>query len=72
MHETIASKTSRSRQSRTSAYSEQREHGRAFVTFTAATPLGHPLAPILAYWLDDHVFVTATPIGFTVMNAIPQ
>jgi hypothetical protein len=63
--------TSHSRQSRTRAYSEQLEHGRAFATFTAATPLGHPLAPILAYWLDNHVFLTATLIGFTVMGRSP-
>ena len=29
--------------------------------FTGATPLGHPLAPILAYWLDNHLFVASTP-----------
>jgi hypothetical protein len=29
-------------------------------TFTGATPLGHPLAPILANWLDNHMFVAST------------
>src|SRR5260370_71238 len=38
---------------------------------TRATPLGHPLAPILAPWLDNHMFVAATLIGFTVMERYP-
>ena len=37
-------------------------------TFTGATPLSHPLAPILAPWLDNHMFVASTLIGFTVME----
>jgi uncharacterized protein len=40
-------------------------------TFTAATPLGHPVAPILAHWLDNHMFVSSTLIGFTVMERYP-
>src|ERR1700730_12373595 len=40
-------------------------------TFTGATPLGHPLAPILAPWLDNHMFVASTLIGFTVMERYP-
>jgi uncharacterized protein len=44
-------------------------HGNSF--FTAATPLGHPLAPILSYWLDNHMFVASTLIGFTVMERYP-
>src|SRR5438477_4160462 len=36
-----------------------------------ATPLGHPLAPILANWLDNHMFVASTLIGFTVMERYP-
>ena len=40
-------------------------------TFTRATPLGHPLAPILAPWLDNHMFVASTLIGFTVMERYP-
>jgi predicted TIM-barrel fold metal-dependent hydrolase len=39
--------------------------------FTAATPLGHSLAPILSYWLDNHMFVASTLIGFTVMQRYP-
>src|SRR5437667_12275785 len=39
--------------------------------FTAPTPLGHPLAPILSYWLDNHMFVASTLIGFTVMERYP-
>ena len=40
-------------------------------TFSGATPLGHPLAPILANWLDNHMFVASTLIGFTVMERYP-
>jgi predicted TIM-barrel fold metal-dependent hydrolase len=40
-------------------------------TFTGATPLGHPMAPILAPWLDNHMFVSSTLIGFTVMERYP-
>lgn len=40
--------------------------------FAAATPLGHPLAPILSYWLDNHMFVASTLIGFTVMQRYPR
>jgi predicted TIM-barrel fold metal-dependent hydrolase len=39
--------------------------------FTAATPLGHPLAPIFANWLDNHLFVASTLIGYTVMERYP-
>jgi predicted TIM-barrel fold metal-dependent hydrolase len=39
--------------------------------FTAAPPLGHPIAPILAPWLDNHMFVAATLLGFTVMERYP-
>ena len=39
--------------------------------FTASSPLGHPLAPILAYWLDNHLFVASTLIGYTVMERYP-
>ena len=40
------------------------------ITFIGATPLGHPLAPILANWLDNHMFVASTLIGFTVIERI--
>jgi predicted TIM-barrel fold metal-dependent hydrolase len=39
--------------------------------FTAATPLGHPMAPILSYWLDNHLFAASTLIGYTVMQRFP-
>ncbi len=42
------------------------------VTFVALPPLGHPLAPILSYWLDNHMFVASTLIGFTVMQRYPR
>jgi predicted TIM-barrel fold metal-dependent hydrolase len=40
--------------------------------FTAATPLGHPMAPILSNWLDNHMFVASSLIGFTVMQRYPN
>jgi predicted TIM-barrel fold metal-dependent hydrolase len=43
--------------------------GAAF--FAGTVPLGHPLAPILSYWLDNHMFVASTLIGFTVMQRYP-
>ena len=39
--------------------------------FVGATPLGHPISPILAPWLDNHMFVASTLIGFTVMERYP-
>jgi uncharacterized protein len=44
--------------------------GAAF--FAGTVPLGHPLAPILSYWLDNHMFVASTLIGFTVMQRYPK
>ncbi|MBF6560481.1 MAG: amidohydrolase family protein [Candidatus Binataceae bacterium] len=41
-------------------------------TFVATPPLGHPIAPIIAPWLDNHMFVAATLIGFTVMQRFPK
>ena len=41
-------------------------------TFAALQPLGHPVAPILSPWLDNHMFVAATLIGFTVMQRYPN
>ena len=40
--------------------------------FVASPPLGHPIAPILSHWLDNHMFVAATLIGFTVMQRYPK
>ena len=34
-------------------------------------PLGHSLAPILAYWLDNYLFVASTLLGYGVMNRYP-
>lgn len=39
--------------------------------FVHFTPLGHPVAPILSYWLDNHMFVASTLIGFAVMERYP-
>jgi len=44
--------------------------GAAF--FAGTVPLGHPLAPILSPWLDNHMFVASTLIGFTVMQRYPK
>jgi predicted TIM-barrel fold metal-dependent hydrolase len=41
-------------------------------SISALPPLGHPIAPILAPWLDNHVFVASTLIGFTVMQRYPN
>jgi predicted TIM-barrel fold metal-dependent hydrolase len=40
--------------------------------FTAFHQLGHPLAPILSGWLDNHMFVASVLIGFTVMQRFPN
>jgi uncharacterized protein len=40
--------------------------------FSASPPMGHPIAPILSYWLDNHMFVASTLIGFTVMQRYPK
>src|SRR5579885_2876729 len=34
-------------------------------------PLGHPMAPILAQWLDNYMFVGSTLLGFSVMQRYP-
>jgi predicted TIM-barrel fold metal-dependent hydrolase len=39
--------------------------------FTAFPQLGHPMAPILARWLDNHMFAASVLIGFTVMQRFP-
>jgi predicted TIM-barrel fold metal-dependent hydrolase len=44
---------------------------RAFA-FSASPPLGHPIAPILSLWLDNHMFVASALIGFTVMQRYPK
>lgn len=41
-------------------------------TFTVSgTPLGHALSPILAYWLDNYLFVASTLLGYGVMHRYP-
>ncbi len=39
---------------------------------SAGMPLGHPLAPVISNWLDNHMFVASTLIGFTVMQRYPE
>jgi predicted TIM-barrel fold metal-dependent hydrolase len=34
-------------------------------------PLGHSLSPILAYWLDNYLFVASTLLGYGVMHRYP-
>jgi predicted TIM-barrel fold metal-dependent hydrolase len=41
-------------------------------SISATPPLGHPIAPILSHWLDNHMFVSSTLIGFTVMQRYPK
>lgn len=40
--------------------------------FEASPPIGHPISQILAPWLDNHMFVAATLIAFTVMQRYPK
>jgi predicted TIM-barrel fold metal-dependent hydrolase len=40
--------------------------------FAASPSFGHPIAPILSHWLDNHMFVASTLIGFTVMQRYPK
>jgi predicted TIM-barrel fold metal-dependent hydrolase len=40
--------------------------------FNAFPQLGHPLAPILSGWLDNHMFTASVLIGFTVMQRFPR
>ena len=39
---------------------------------TGMSALGHPLAPLLSHWLDNHLFVASTLIGYTVMERFPD
>jgi predicted TIM-barrel fold metal-dependent hydrolase len=41
-------------------------------SFAASPKIGHPIASILAPWLDNHMFVASTLIGFTVMQRYPD
>ncbi|MBV1879856.1 MAG: amidohydrolase [Pseudomonadales bacterium] len=42
------------------------------MSFLAAGELGHPMAPVISPWLDNHMFVGSTLIGFTVMQRYPD
>ena len=44
----------------------------SFSSGAAGASLGHPVAPILSYWLDNHMFVASTLIGYTVMQRYPR
>ena len=39
---------------------------------SSGTALGHPISPILSYWLDNHLFAASTLIGYTVMQRFPK
>jgi predicted TIM-barrel fold metal-dependent hydrolase len=40
--------------------------------FKSGQQMGHPIAPILAPWLDNHMFVASTLIGFAAMQRYPD
>ncbi len=42
------------------------------MTFKSGLKMGHPIAPILSPWLDNHMFVAATLIGFAAMQRYPD
>jgi predicted TIM-barrel fold metal-dependent hydrolase len=42
------------------------------IAFFATPPLGHPIAAVMSPWLDNHMFVGSTLIGYTVMQRYPQ
>ena len=46
--------------------------GRSNFSFFASPAVGHPVSPILSGWLDNHMFVASTLIGFTVMQRFPD
>ena len=46
--------------------------GRSNFSFFASPSVGHPLSPILSGWLDNHMFVASTLIGFAVMQRFPE
>ena len=48
------------------------ERSMSFSSGAAGASLGHPVAPILSYWLDNHMFVASTLIGYTVMQRYPR
>ena len=48
------------------------ERGVSSIGGAGGATLGHPVAPILSYWLDNHLFVASTLIGFTVMERFPN
>ncbi len=47
-------------------------NGLAHFSFFASPAVGHPVSPILSGWLDNHMFVASTLIGFTVMQRFPN
>jgi len=46
--------------------------GAAGMVFGPSSDLGHPMSPIIAPWLDNHMFVAATLLGFSVMDRYPK
>lgn len=45
--------------------------GGGAVFTTIGMPMGHALSPILAYWLDNYLFVASTLLGYSVMHRYP-
>jgi len=46
--------------------------GAAGMVFGPSGDLGHPMSPIISPWLDNHMFVAATLLGFSVMDRYPK
>ncbi len=42
------------------------------MSFKSGLKMGHPIAQILSPWLDNHMFVAATLIGFAAMQRYPD
>ena len=40
--------------------------------FRSGMKMGHPISPILSPWLDNHLFVSSTLIGFGAMQRYPE
>jgi predicted TIM-barrel fold metal-dependent hydrolase len=47
-------------------------NGLAHFSFFSSPAVGHPVSPILSGWLDNHMFVASTLIGFAVMQRFPE
>lgn len=48
------------------------ERPKSSLTPATGMPLGHPIAPIMSNWMDNHMFVASALIGYTIMQRFPQ